>query len=275
MFERIINHYPNARQNYQLAQNAFQYTMTVIEGSSNRLSTQEKTTEKGKSIIKRVNLMRKIPLQEKEYSREWIEEIAALALKYAVGNCCEKACTVFNYIYEDPEFNCSNLELFNNPFFDHFFTVLNRNPNTDPADPRTWNVDTIICDPWIEDRSYFVGEIDFIKLANNQREVINYLLPHIGSSGPLILNKDVLGKANGNINSLIVRQACMVLRTQFFAKKLVTYNTNVPVFYETWDLPQKKHYKKQQKQLEANRFFTGADANTPDFSSPTPPLARH
>jgi hypothetical protein len=259
MFTKIERQYPKALQNNELAQRAFYYTLQVIEGSSNRLSKEEMINDIN-NIINRINFMRAEPLHHEEFTIEWIQEIAALTLKYNVGNCCEKACTVFDFIYQKSTGNELNLELFNNPFIDHFFVVIGREICTDPTDPRTWNPDTIICDPWIEERSYFIGEIDFQNLAENKREVINYLLSAVGSTGPLILYKDVLGLANGDKKSLIISQSCMVLRTQFYNGSFTRYNHNVPVIYEAWDLPQEKHYTKHQKQLAENTFFATKSA---------------
>lgn len=277
MFEKIQSQCPKARHNYQLAQKAFNYTLSVIDGSSNRLSEAEKKTDSGRDIIRRLNLMRDEPIKAREYTFDWIHEIALLILKYRVGNCCEKACSVFNFIYSNPDFDSSNLELFNNPFLDHFFVVIGRDPATDPTDPRTWNIDTIFCDPWIEDRSYFLGEIDFGNLATNKREVINYLVSHsAGSSSTMILHRDVLGKANGNEQSIIVSQSCMVLRTQFYEKKLATYNVQVPMFYEIWDLPTQKHYHKHHKQ---HGFFspkeTGVISDGMDSGRPSKDLSQY
>ena len=250
MFEKIEELSLLVRKNYELAQAAFSYTLSVIEGSSNQLTKEEIATDTN-NIIKRMNLMREEPINNEEYTLEWISEIADLTLKYNVGNCCEKSCTVFDYLCKSPEFS-ANLELFNNPFFDHFFVVIGRDPDTDPFDPRTWNLDTIICDPWVEVRGYFIGEVDFHSLEDNKREVINYLLSHVGSTGPLILAKDILGKANGDQKSIIVQQSCMVLRTSLYKEQLTTYNHHVPAVYELWDLPKEKHYKRH---LARQHFF--------------------
>lgn len=128
MLEKIERSSPKASQNYQIAQQAFQHTLSITEGSSNRLSAEERKTPKGKDIIRRINLMRAEPIHQQEYTYQWIYDIAQLTLKYRVGNCCEKACTLFDFIYNLPHFN-SNVELFNNPFSDHFFVVLGRDYN--------------------------------------------------------------------------------------------------------------------------------------------------
>lgn len=261
MHERIEIQFPCAKPNYTLAQEAFAHTLSVIEGSSTRLA-REKANIDESHIAERINLMRQEPIHNEEYSLEWIQEIAHIALKYHVGNCCEQACTIFDYLCKKPNIDTVNIELFNNPFSDHFFIVIGRDPNTTPLDPREWNADTIICDPWIEDRSYYIGEINFQALQNNRREVISYLLSNTDPLEPLILAQDVLGRANGDRKSIIIHQPCMVLRTRLYEQRLVTYNQHIPVVYEAWDLPQEKHYKRQL--ARQHLFATNNPSAPPD-----------
>lgn len=238
--------------------------MSVIKGSSNRLTESDLQTHFGQEIIKNINKMRAEPVEEPVYSLEWIKKVALLAEIYKVGNCCEKGCVTFYFLYKLltslPKGDV-NLELFNNPLVDHFFVVAGRSPDTDPSDPRTWNEDTIICDPWVEKRSYFLGEVDFENMKENPWVAINYLLPSEGSSGPIVLQRDVLAKANGVKGKIIYSQDVMVLRVRYHAGVFNSYNHNVPMCYEEWDLPKEKHYLKHKKldktkvSISTNSFF--------------------
>lgn len=139
-FEQFITN-QQIQENYNIAQKAFAHTLDAIKGSSNRLSQKEVHSEYGKKIIENINKMREVEISEPLYSLEWIQKVAELAEIYQVGNCCEQGDVTFNYLYESMQsrslIDPPNVELFNNPFVDHFFVVLARDLNTDPNDPRT------------------------------------------------------------------------------------------------------------------------------------------
>ncbi|WED43950.1 hypothetical protein [Legionella cardiaca] len=150
--EEIIKS-PFAKERFRLAQEAFEHTMSVIKGSSNRLSESEIQTSFGQKIITSLNKMREEKIEEPLYSLEWIQHVAFLAEAYGVGNCCEKGCVTFNVLHRLldllPSGRGINIELFNNPMIDHFFVVIGRDSSTDSANPCTWNKEAIICDPWV------------------------------------------------------------------------------------------------------------------------------
>jgi len=260
--KQIFAGYENAQQNYQLCQDALEHTISTIKDSSNQLSKEEKESESGMDIIQRINQMRAEPLPEQEYSLEWIKKIAFLSKKYGVGNCCEKSCFAFNYFHNlelkliDYEIA---IELFNDPFKDHFFVVLGRNPVTDPSDPRSWNQDTLICDPWGEGRSYFIGEVDFENIHDNPWLVMDSLFHPQEGKSPIQLKKDVLAKANDIKDAVVYQQDKLVLRARLLCKhgpkEFYSFNQNVPMVYESWDMPHKKDYKRQQ-QMDARSSKT-------------------
>jgi len=246
--DEIISKFKSAKHNFELAQAAFDHTLQIIEGSSNQLSPAELESKQGQGIIERINKMREHDVSDELYSLNWILDVSRLAEKYRVGNCSEKSCVVFNFLYQGimkkHEFSL-NIELFNNPIVDHFVVVIGRDPSTKSMDPKKWNKDTIICDPWIEKRSYFIGEVDFDNLQQDKWYAIKYLLPSEHSLGPIQLKTDVLSKANQIRGRIIHSQDQMVLRSRFYQNELSRFNLSVPMFYEAWDRPKEKHYKKQ------------------------------
>lgn len=121
------------------------------------------------------------------------------------------------------------------------------------------NKDTIICDPWIEERSYFIGEINFDDVKT-MKEVIKYLLPNEQFLGPIVLQKDILSKANGSKDTIISSQDQMVLRSRYHQEVFSSFNKNVPMCYESWDYPKEKHYQRQKNEkkeaIAPDRFFS-------------------
>jgi hypothetical protein len=197
--------------------------------------------------------MREHEIKSESYTLGWIEEIAEQAEKYGVGNCCEKACVAFSFLYKKiraqaPDKQCS-IELFNNPFWDHFFVVLNRSPDTESADPRTWNKDAVICDPWAIGKSYQMDSVDFSNIHKKTAKITQFLKPKNVTAGPVVLQQDVLASANNISNVLIISQDVIVLRNRIdiSKKEFSVHNAEVPIAYEKWDFPTKKDYSRQRK----------------------------
>ncbi|WED43951.1 hypothetical protein [Legionella cardiaca] len=100
-------------------------------------------------------------------------------------------------------------------------------------------------------------------MQENPWAVINYLLPFEGSAGPIVLQKDILAKANGVKDRIICSQNAMVLRASYRNRVFTSYNHHVPMCYEAWDYPKEKHYIKQKKldetkvSVSENSLFTG------------------
>ncbi len=242
----------------KIAEEAFLYTTDKIKHSSIFLSAKELETPKGEEISRIINLMREEIIPGDLYSREWIEGVAANAEKYALGNCCERACFAFNFLLNHIK-EPIQIELFNNPFQDHFFVVIGRSELTNPADPRTWNKDTIICDALNEDRCYTLADVNFDDLGACNYSVI---LGLSNSTNTLTLQKAILAKANGHLTGpRIILQDRLVLRSSANPPlgQFTTHNPEVQMCYEAWDFPKKRDYKKQilQDQTSARSLCHG------------------
>lgn len=232
------------------AQKAIDYTLSRIKYSSN-LGDNDNSNSLETGEDKTFNKMRSIEITHAPYTFEWINIISDLAEYYSVGNCCEKSCVAFMYLYKKfsrlPIDQRPSLELFNNPFDDHFFVVIGRFNGTERSDPRTWNPGAIICDPWAETKSFAINQIDFDNIEKQTNYVIQSLRSHDLLHPGLILKRDVLAKANQVKDRIVISQECLVLRARFdfLRNQLFCFNQNVPITYEAWDYPKEKHYKKQ------------------------------
>ncbi len=250
------------------ADKAIAATLTKVQESSNLIDRKDIDTLESQSICSAVDEMRAIEIEYNPYTLEWIQKIAELAEHYGVGNCCEKSCTAFMYLYHKfaklPAEQRPTLELFNNPVLDHFFVVIGRSEASDSADPRTWNPDTTICDPWAQGKGYAIGEVNFRNTLNDTYRVIHYLHPLNAPGEDLILKKDVLAKANNDFSQVIVAQDCMVLRTRIDAQEgLRIFNTEIPMCYEPWDYPKAKHYARQEQLDEEARSSASKSPRMP------------
>lgn len=172
----------------------------------------------------KLDMMRSIQIPHPECSLEWIQEIARLANDYQVGNCCEKSCLAFIYLIENTMLSETCIELFNNPFLDHFFVVLNRDLDTDESDPFQWNKNTIICDPWADQYCY--------ELKDNPTSYMMSLVLTADDSPRLYCTVFVEEGESRDARM----QACFVLRTRWHQGTCVSFNSHVPICYEAWDL---------------------------------------
>jgi hypothetical protein len=197
-------------------------------------------------IADALNEMRKIDITAPEYSLEWIHDVARLAEEYRVGNCCEKTCFVFTRIEKmlqelHLKFNL-NMEIFNNPFSDHFFIVIDRPPASNSADPQTWSPSTIICDPWKETKPYSIQNISFEELKNQPYTMIQYLIDSSEEHPSLILKQNIysssLDEHDENLPE-IIEQDVMVLRSRLNldSHDFQRFNHHIPIVFEDWDRP--------------------------------------
>lgn len=64
------------------------------------------------------------------------------------GNCGDMSLFLSHVLYHEFKIN-SEIYEFESKGLDHGFLVIGRDEQTDPADVRTWNANTIIVDPWL------------------------------------------------------------------------------------------------------------------------------
>lgn len=88
------------------------------------------------------------------------------------GNCYEQANLAFDYLVKQ---GISPVELFSMIYGDHVFVVIGRNPNTNAADPTTWNADAIICDPWageVYSAKDFIFGLNTVHRSQDRKETL-------------------------------------------------------------------------------------------------------
>ncbi|MDF1684675.1 MAG: hypothetical protein P1U36_08480 [Legionellaceae bacterium] len=221
----------NTQESFDIAQIALRHTQEVVRFSSNQECNMD--GELQRQCEQRLNQMRLIPIEADEYSSEWITEIAELAKTHSVGNCCEKSCVAFNFLNTHPSLSQVNIELFNNPFSDHFFVVVGRHEDTPVHDPSQWNKDAVICDPWGESSCYKISSVPFDRLEQNKFEAMDDLryLNKVETKA-LVLHQFIIGD-----NDDLERQECLVLRARSYQGVFHSYNHHVPMCYEAWDYP--------------------------------------
>jgi hypothetical protein len=197
-------------------------------------------------IAEALNEMRNIDIPEPEYSLEWIHAIARLSEQYRVGNCCEKTCFVFSRIekmIQKLHLNYPlNMEIFNNPFSDHFFIVIGRSLASDSTDPRTWPPNTLICDPWKETKPYRLQNISFEQLKAQPFTMIQHLIDDAKEHPSLILKQNIysasINKYDDNLPE-VIEQDVMVLRSRLdlHTHQFQSFNHHIPIVFENWDRP--------------------------------------
>ncbi|WP_412754496.1 hypothetical protein [Legionella donaldsonii] len=240
------------------SQKAIDYTLSKIKTSTNQIPEQDYNLPSSQEAFKKMNQMREIEIAYEMYSLEWINEIAVLAEEYGVGNCCEKACVAYLYLYKKfsrlPIEQRPSIELFNNPVTDHFFVVIGRLDSTLSSDPRAWNPNTVICDSWAEE-SFSMLDVDYCRPTNHDYQIIKDLIK--APENEFVLQCDVLAKANNDKSRVIIPQDRMVLRSRLNFQKndFQRFNTEIPMAYEMWDYPKPKHYEKQKRLDEAAMSF--------------------
>ena len=263
-FDRSVNRSPQVQGNLDITQRlnqtneALQYARRQVASSSNTLSAEVKETEKGRKILEKMNQMRAEVISEENYTLPWIMAVAEQAKRWRMGNCCEKSCVAFQLLLQSLENNAlpkdTAIELFNNPFIDHFFVVVGRDIETDASNPETWNKDTIVYDPWAQDTSYFLQSVRFFTHNYHEFEAIRHLGFTTDSDDDptpsgLILKQNVLSGSNGTKSktSVVFKQDRFVLRSRHYNLAFTSFNENVPMCYESWDYPSEEDYQKQRK----------------------------
>lgn len=242
-------------------------TLSLVVSSSNTLSDDAKSTVDGQAVLESMNKMRSEEITDPCYTRAWIASVAEQAKRWRVGNCCEKSCIAFQLLLESIQQgelpSDTSIEMFNNPFVDHFFIVVGRDILTDASNPETWNKDTIVCDPWAQRECYFLNSVGFRTQSYSEFEAIRHLsfstnLIESLPEQPFILKEDVLAKSNGikDKRCVILSQDRFVLRSRYNQQGFRSFNEHVPMCYEEWDYPTKKNYEKQTR-LEKKRAKDG------------------
>jgi len=272
-------------RNLNEAKNAFKYLKIHILGATNvtedlgalknRLSLEE--------IRSRVDIMREIKIEHPEMTFGWFKDVAKHALQYLVGNCCEIGAVTFFYFVD--KFKSASVplrvELFNNPFLDHFFVVIGRTQG-DPNDPRTWNDSAVIVDFW-------ANEIVAIKHINfkNAKKLPTAFSNCISKNGEFNIQRARLRvteldrqleyekfkkAAEGDKTRLeqmklekpriiqsdviVLRQAVLVGKDLPLPEKDMQLNHTTPMLYEGFYMPTKSDYKKHAKEESKRQSFT-------------------
>jgi hypothetical protein len=206
------------KSNLQLAKSAVQYTLKCVVYSSNRVSKEDPVMQQGLDKMRVEMAECKAPA----FSLPWIDAMARLARKYECGNCNEKAAVAFMYIKQHVEKNpqltdTPRIELFNNPFLDHFWIVLGRPAESLEYDQSTW-IGATICDPWDEDSFYINSREALLRLQKEEKpsllsptDALEKTVISVASPTHLDITKPVVG---------LLRQKQMVLRHQLNYCKL-------------------------------------------------------
>jgi hypothetical protein len=234
----------------QLCQEALNFTRAEVKFSTN-LEQQCNALEHDVklSLDNEFNNMRLESVSAEEYSLDWVHDIARIAKTYQLGNCCEKTCVAYDFLYQ----KFSNLlgetlpalELYNDPFSDHFFLVIGRNAETDSTNPLEWNKDTIICDPWAEEQVYSLGEVDFNAIDLSEFQAISNLYNIPDHQGSCVLKMEILASAVDadaeDRQTLTI--PVFVCRNRLEFNPVVDFkimNASIPMTIESWDLPENK-----------------------------------
>ena len=272
-FDNAINSPPkvkkeiNLNQRINTANKVLNLTLSLVLSSSNTLSDDAKSTVHGKSVLENMNEMRSEEIADPCYTRAWITTVAEQAKRWHVGNCCEKSCLAFQLLLESIQRgelpSDTSIEMFNNPFVDHFFIVVGRDILTDASNPETWNKDTVICDPWAHSECYFLNSVGFRTQSYREFDAIRHLsfstnLIESLPEQPFILKEDVLARSNGIKDKccVILSQDRLVLRSRYNQHGFRSFNEHVSMCYEEWDYPTEKSYEKQTR-LEKKRANDG------------------
>lgn len=265
--------------NLELAEVVFNVTLKKVKSSSNLLTNEEKQTPEGQEVERRINAMRERHISKPEFSLGWIKSIAKLAKKYHVGNCCEKSCYAFYHLLKTAPQN-TTIEIFNNPFQDHWFVVIGRNQG-ESNNPQTWNDDATICDPW-SNEFYTIRKAKKYINSNNENKtpVVFHGIYYFSDAHDLPklkLTRNVLAKSNNVQSQHIIKQDKIVLRNQIIIGSTLDFeadngiNKNIPIAYEAWDFPTSSDRRKQKKLHQQFSLFSIANFSSPSDTAITPP----
>lgn len=104
------------------------------------------------------------------------ENRAKNAVKFGIGNCDEMAALAFVLLLEYPQYRLPTpdtrllLEIVYLEEGDHVFLLVNRDPQTQLNDIDSWNMDTIVLDPWMNE-VFVVGDENTMKQSSWYRWV--------------------------------------------------------------------------------------------------------
>lgn len=221
----------NSKITFLLAQMALKHTLDTVLYSSNQTSDMD--SDSRLAFDKSLNDMREQTIDASDYSFAWIQDIARDATRNRVGNCCEKSCIAFEFLIKHPLLFDVNIELFNNPFSDHFFVVIGRDKDTPTYDPTQWNKNCIICDAWGDPSCYRIGSVTFDCFNSNKFKAIeNLLYVRNERQNAFVLRQTILTN-----DSDLKEQDCLVLRSQSYQGVFQSFNHDIPMCFEYWDYP--------------------------------------
>ena len=167
--------------NIELAKQAALYAQTIIKKGSTQIDNNKLSTEKFDALTDGIDDRRDLLKKELKsgFSLNIIgdkkldvyEKLVNSSAKYSLGNCYEMALQAFDYLLYSPAASQVNFEIFTIQGGDHIFDVIGRNPKTDPSNPKTWNKDAVICDPWNEKNNVYLASEYQQKLKSWRREI--------------------------------------------------------------------------------------------------------
>lgn len=101
------------------------------------------------------------------------ESIIEITSKYSLGNCAELSLQALDYILHNVDVNI-NAEVYKIAYGDHSILVLNRDQNSDTANPLKWGENAVIADPWAD--KVFKASDYLLQLKNfYSKEKKNYI----------------------------------------------------------------------------------------------------
>lgn len=128
-------------------------------GTHPQLNDYDKT--KQDEILNQVHQMR-TQTDNAPISTDKVENVTHYTSEYKTGNCHEFSYLALGILRKiDPGLNG---DVFTIRRGDHVFLVIDRDPNSDPANPATWGEHAVVCDSW-SGAVYPAAEIPF-KLKN-------------------------------------------------------------------------------------------------------------
>jgi len=118
------------------------------------------------------------PLDKNELS-SYYESMISTTSKFSIGNCTELAIQALDYVLS--HLFSSNIKINAEVYLisggDHVFLVLNRDPWSNPQDPKTWGENAVICDPWankVFKASDYLSELKNFHRVNRKNSVEDF-----------------------------------------------------------------------------------------------------
>ncbi len=132
----------NVKRNIDYAQEAKAYTIQALPYGAANVKGRSKETGIRLAAMRKECYEKYGLLFDKYFYRK----IADIAESRGVGNCGEHAAVAFKHLTKNhPQLRIEQIADIAN---DHVFVVIDRNPNSEINNPKTWGDTAIICDAW-------------------------------------------------------------------------------------------------------------------------------